>query len=67
MLGASRAHGDRATFVDDYATAHLFGAPVDRDGRRSFAMGGPLGDAMMFAMLTARPAEQWTQGERGGS
>jgi hypothetical protein len=59
-LAGSRIHGDSATFEALYATAYLFGAPVDRDGVRSFALGGPLGDAMMLALLTARPAETWS-------
>lgn len=51
-LGASRAHGDRKTFTALYATAHLFGTPFDEDGTRTYATGGPIGDAIMFAMLT---------------
>jgi hypothetical protein len=52
-IGASRAHGDRETFTALYATAHLFGAPFDEDHTRTYATGGPLGDAILFAMLTA--------------
>ena len=52
-LGASRAHDDRDAFVSLYATAHLFGAPFDEGGTRTYATGGPLGDAILFAMLTA--------------
>ena len=52
-IGASRAHGDRETFTGLYATAHLFGAPWDEDGSRTYATGGPIGDAILFAMLTA--------------
>lgn len=52
-IGASRAHGDRDAFAALYATAHLFGAPFDENGRRTYATGGPLGDAILFAMLTA--------------
>ena len=52
-VGASRAHGDRDTFTALYATAHLFGAPLDEDGARTYTTGGPLGDAILFAMLTA--------------
>ncbi|MBX3228961.1 MAG: hypothetical protein KIT84_41480 [Labilithrix sp.] len=51
-LGASRAHGDREVFTALYATAHLFGTPFDENGARTYATGGPLGDAIMFAMLT---------------
>jgi len=58
-LAASRIHGDAETFGRLWATTYLFGAPVDRDGERHFALGGPLGDAMMFALLTARPAAEW--------
>lgn len=52
-IGASRVHEDRDTFTALYATAQLFGAPLDEDGRRTYVTGGPLGDAIMFAMLTA--------------
>ncbi len=56
-IGASRANEDRDTFVSLYATAHLFGAPFDEGAVRTFATGGPLGDAILFAMTTApRPA-----------
>lgn len=53
-LGASRAHGERDMFTALYATAQLFGAPLEEDGARTYATGGPIGDAIMFAMLTAR-------------
>ena len=57
-IGASRANDDRDAFASLYATAHLFGAPFDEGGTRTFATGGPLGDAILFAMLTApKPAE----------
>ncbi|MCH9686486.1 MAG: hypothetical protein K0V04_33945 [Deltaproteobacteria bacterium] len=59
-LAGSRIHDDRDTFEALFATATLFGAPIDRDGARNFALGGPLGDALMFAMLTARPAATWS-------
>lgn len=63
-IGASKAHADRETFAGRWATAYLFGAPVDRGGARNFALGGPLGDAILFAMLTARPARAWSGGAR---
>lgn len=59
-LAGSRIHGDAETFESLWATAQLFGAPVDREGTRSFALGGPLGDAMMLAVLTARPPQTWS-------
>ena len=56
-IGASRANDDRDAFVSLYATAHLFGAPFDevaaKGPTRTYATGGPLGDAILFAMLTA--------------
>jgi hypothetical protein len=52
-IGASRANDDRDAFASLYATAHLFGAPFDEGTTRTFATGGPLGDAILFAMLTA--------------
>ena len=38
-----------------FATSYLFGAPLDRGDARNYVSGGPLGDAIMFAMLTALP------------
>jgi hypothetical protein len=63
-LASSRAHTDRERYRAYYATAHLFGVPVDRvdaNGQRTrnFATGGPIGDALMFALLTAQPADTW--------
>ncbi len=54
-LGPSRAFQDRASFRGLYALAHLFGVPVDSDGTRTYATGGPIGDGILFAMLTAAP------------
>jgi len=52
-IGASRMNDDDLAFGALYATAHLFGAPFDERATRTFATGGPLGDAILFAMLTA--------------
>ncbi len=52
-IGAARAHGDRDAYRSLYATAALFGAPTETGDLTSFALGGPIGDAIMFAMLTA--------------
>ncbi|MFO0663026.1 MAG: hypothetical protein U0174_03695 [Polyangiaceae bacterium] len=52
-LGAARAHGDEHVFSSLYASAHLVGLPVDGTGSRNFVSGGPIGDAILFAMLTA--------------
>ena len=54
-LAGSRIFGDKAQFNQLYSTAYLVGAPVDRGVGREFVMGGPLGNAIMFAMLTAQP------------
>lgn len=54
-IGPSRAFRDRETFRGLYALLHLFGLPVDGDGTRTYATGGPIGDAIVLAMLTAGP------------
>jgi hypothetical protein len=64
-LAGSRMAGDPVLYARLYATADLFGAPAWRDGRLEFATGGPLGNALMFALLTARPPES-LPGRRGG-
>jgi hypothetical protein len=53
-LGAARMNDDAELFARLFATVRLFGAPVaGRDGARHFAGGGSIGNAIMFAMLTA--------------
>ena len=54
-LAGARLFGDRELFRDLFASAWLCGAPVERDGRFEFVSGGPLGNAILFAMFTARP------------
>jgi hypothetical protein len=54
-VGASRIHGDEAYFERLATTLHLFGAPVNSGNSLEFVTGGPLGNALMLAMLTARP------------
>lgn len=53
-LGAALAHGDEALFTGLYRSTHLLGIPHDGDGRRAFAAGGLLGNALLLAMLTAQ-------------
>ncbi len=53
-LSSARQLGDRDRFVALYRTAALFGVPVARGDGRAFVAGGPLGNAIMLAMLTAR-------------
>lgn len=50
-LASARQLGDRARFGSLYRTASLFGVPV---ASRGFVAGGPLGNAILLAMLTAR-------------
>lgn len=52
-IGASRVNADEASFRALYSTAHLFGLPSDEDEFRRYASGGPIGDAILFAMVTA--------------
>jgi hypothetical protein len=56
-LASCRTFHDRDLFVQLYRTVHLAGAPVSFGDRRMFVTGGPLGNAIMLAMLTAQPAE----------
>ncbi len=57
-LAGARIHGDSATFERLYRTFHLMGAPLSRRGSLSFVSGGALGNAIVFAMLTAPRAEE---------
>jgi len=52
-LSGARLHHHRETYVGIFRTAFLIGAPVQREGRYNFATGGPLGNAILLAMLTA--------------
>lgn len=55
-LAPARAFGQRAVFEHLYRTTDLFGAPVAGDGGRlRFLPGGPIGDALLLAMLTSGP------------
>jgi hypothetical protein len=53
-IAAARLHRDADSFEGLYRTASLFGVSF-RDGAESgFALGGVLGEVLLFAMLTAR-------------
>ncbi len=54
-LASARMFGERHTFVSLYRTTHLMGTPTSRGDQRLFVTGGPLGNALLLAMLTARP------------
>ena len=58
-LAGSRQNGDPETFTALYRTLYLFGAPQPVGDRDTFLIGGPLGNALFFALLTAnRPEEE---------
>ena len=55
LLAGCRIHGDAEYFRRLWASAWLAGAPHRSGDRVSFVSGGPLGNAILFAMVTARP------------
>lgn len=54
-LAPAHALGRREAFRRLYRTVHLFGVPSQVEGRRRFATGGPIGNALLFAFLTSGP------------
>ena len=52
-ISGARIHGSPATFRALYASAHAAGAPLQHDDTFYFVTGASLGDAILFAMLTA--------------
>lgn len=54
-LGAARRHGDDGAARGLFATAWVFGRPVDTPSGVRFTAGGPLGDAILLAMLATPP------------
>jgi hypothetical protein len=63
-LAGARIHDDPALYTELYRTADLFGAPRTSGESRRFVSGGPLGDAILLAMLTARPLASLSQRPR---
>lgn len=63
-IAGARRYRDTPHFRRLFATAHLCGAPVERGGRREYVSGGPLGNAILFAMLTAPREASPTGGGR---
>jgi len=53
-LAGCRMFGDVNYFTKLYRIVHLFGAPRSRGDAMHFTTGGPIGDSILFAMLTAR-------------
>ena len=52
-LAPARSLGDEAAFTRIFRTTDLFGAPSVTDGHARFLTGGPIGNAVLFAMLTS--------------
>jgi hypothetical protein len=52
-LASARLHRDAARYSSMAATAFLFGLPISGGGQQRFVAGGALGDALLFALLTA--------------
>ncbi|MFC1453289.1 hypothetical protein ACFLSJ_08110 [Verrucomicrobiota bacterium] len=63
-IAGARRYNDAGYFRRLFATAHLCGAPVDRAERREYVSGGPLGNAILFAMLTVPRESDIDTGER---
>ena len=61
LIAGTRLYADPGYFKRLYATAHAWGAPYARDGKMNFVTGGSLGDAILFAMLTAMPPDRIAQ------
>ena len=54
-IAGARIHKDRELFTDLFSTLYMCGAPLKRKGEIEYVSGGPLGNAIVFAMLTAVP------------
>lgn len=52
-LAGARIHDRKDLFEELFATAWLFGAPLESRDRLELVTGGPIGNAILFAMLTA--------------
>jgi len=53
VLASSRMNQDKAVFTGTIRTLYLCGFPNDWNGELHFGIAGPLGDALLFALLTA--------------
>jgi hypothetical protein len=54
-LAPARALGHPGAFERIYRTVDLFGSPHSSDGRLPFLSGGPIGSALLLALLTSTP------------
>ncbi|MCH2208110.1 MAG: hypothetical protein MK132_19865 [Lentisphaerales bacterium] len=59
MLGLSRIFEDRDTFDAIFATCFAGGAPIEKNERFNWATGGPIGDGVIFGMLTCLKKSDW--------
>jgi hypothetical protein len=53
-LSGARLYGERSLLAELLRTASLFGMPIETEGRLRFVSGGPIGNAIVLAALTAR-------------
>ena len=58
-MAPAKIHGDQELFEDLYSTASLMGAPHKEAGTLNFVSGGPLGNAILLAMITAGAGASW--------
>ena len=54
-LASLRVHGRRDAYRSIIRTVNLFGVPVDTAAGRHHITGGPIGDAVLLALMTAAP------------
>lgn len=54
-LAPARAAGRFEDFESLFRTTDLFGMPLELGGRRRFVTGGPIGNALLLALLTSGP------------
>jgi hypothetical protein len=55
VLAPARAFGRRDVFEQVYRTVDLFGVPTKLGDRRRYLTGGPIGNALLLAMMTSGP------------
>jgi hypothetical protein len=61
MLGCSRIFEDEPTFKALFATCYVGGAPISNNKRLNWATGGPIGDGIIFGMLTSVSKTSWEE------
>jgi hypothetical protein len=58
-IAGARLFSDEDLFRRLYASLYLVGAPFEKDASTSYITGGPIGTAIVFAMLTALPESRY--------